>query len=220
MTTPIPLVYFDKGKAPRVVDPVALRKRLAPAQAGPVPPAPVKQLHVAVTVPAKALEVQPGEVMRGVAEALEDWQRKAESRMAEDIERRIASFAIPPRPRWRPRNAAHAAGNAPPVAQVPCPPAPSPPKPPPSPEALRLASEALREYLRLHDRGGHLAPWLRDGKRFRLVDARDQAYARGDAATRAVAGALLALTREELEAVRRAADVPPDIGRVKPEGET
>lgn len=112
-----------------------------------------------------------------------------------------------------------AAGNAPPAAQVPRPLAPPPPKPPPSPEGLRLASEALRNYLGLHKRGGHLAPWLRDGKRHRLVDARDQAYARGDSATREVAFDLLTLTPGELEAVRRGTDVPPDIGRVRPESE-
>lgn len=79
------------------------------------------------------------------------------------------------------------------------------------------ATTTLREYLRLHDRGGHLAPWLRDGKRFRLVDARDQAYARGDTATREVAGRLLGLSTEDREAVRLASGADADIGRVKPE---
>lgn len=78
----------------------------------------------------------------------------------------------------------------------------------------------LRKYIRSYPRGGHLAGWLRDGARCRLSDAREHACARGDERTMEVAGALLALTREQLEAVRRAAGVSADIGKVRPEGET
>lgn len=176
MTTPIPLVYFDKGKAPRVVDPV-----------------PARQPKRATVTPEEQAEAERRQA------AVQGWLH-----VGERLE--------------KPRQTAK---KATPTSRVPRPPAPLPPKPPPSPEARQAAAvAALREYLRLHDRGGHLAPWLRDGKRFRLVDARDQAYARGDAQTREVAGALLALTREQLEDVRRGAGVTADIGRVKPEGGT
>lgn len=190
MTTPIPLVYFDKGKAPRVV--------------GPMAPDPMDIIE---------------------HQGIISWLRHPPSgscplRIGETASPAMVEAVLRAFKRPTSEKAVHAAENAPPVAQVPRPPPSLPPKPPPSPEAVRLASEALRDYLRLHDRGGHLAPWLRDGKRHRVVDARDQAYARGDAATRAVAGALLALTREQLEAVRQASGVSADIGRVKPEGET
>lgn len=224
---PIPLVYFDKGKAPRVVDPVAFWPSGKWKRAGGPDPVPARQPKRAPVTPEEQAEAERRQA------AVQGWLRVGEQRE---------------KPRRR-------AGNAPPAAQVPRPLAPPPPKPPPSPEArerpwweaesrescpyfnppgrgesvvaennatvlVLRATTALREYLRLHDRGGHLAPWLRDGKRHRVVDARDQAYARGDSATREVAGALLALTRQQLEAVRRASGVSADIGKVKPEGET
>lgn len=199
MTAPIPLVYFDKGQPARVVDPVGFRPHGKWKRAGGPDPVPARQPRRTPVTPEEQAEAERRQ------KAVQGWLQ-----VGERLEK----------PRRR-------AGNAPPAAQVPRPLAPPPPKPPPSPEALRMASEArqatavtaLREYLRLHDRGGHLAPWLRDGKRHRLVDARDQAYARGDASTRDVAGALLALTREQLEAVRRASGVSVDIGRVQPEGD-
>lgn len=189
----IPLVYFDKGKAPRVVDPVAFWPSGKWKRAGGPDPVPARQPKRApVTLEEQAEAERRQAAVQGylqVGERLEKPRQKAKK--------------------------------APPAARVPRPSAPPTPEPPLSPETRQAAAvEALREYLRLHDRGGHLAPWLRDGKRHRVVDARDQAYARGDAATRAVAGALLALTREQLEAVRRASGVSADIGRVRPEGET
>lgn len=193
MTVPIPLVYFDKGKAPRVVDPVAFWPSGKWKRAGGPDPVPARQPKRAPVTPEEQAEAERRQA------AVQGWLQ-----VGERLEK----------PRRR-------AKKAPPAAEVPRPLAPPPPEPSPSPEARQAAAvEALRDYLRLHDRGGHLAPWLRDGKRFRLVDARDQAYARGDASTREVAGRLLGLSTEDREAVRRASGVSADIGRVKPEGET
>lgn len=242
MTTPIPLVYFDKGKAPRVVDPLAFWPGGKWKRAGgpdPVPAMPAKP-RPGVFV-AMDLGSEPGRTVafvradQGAVHVLEmrrdgvrldgepvrckpgtvtpEEQAEAERRQAA-VQGYLQVGERLEKPRRR-------AKKAPPAAEVPRPLAPPPPEPAPSPEARQAAAvEALREYLRLHDRGGHLAPWLRDGKRHRVVDARDQAYARGDASTRGVAGALLALTREQFEAVRRSSGVSADIGRVRPEGET
>lgn len=172
MLRPIPLVYFDKGKPPRVADPVAFWPNgVEQRVGGPRRP------------PPKPPKVKPAEGM--------------------------GSRPIPKKPR-------QARKKAPPKRDLPQAPAPPPPDPA---ELQRRATSALRAYLRAYERGGYLAAWLRDGKRHRVVDAQDQAYARGDKTTQDVAGRLLALTGEQREAVRRASGVGADIGRVKPEGE-
>lgn len=163
MTTPVPVVYFDKGQPPHLANPPSVQRIMELERS-------CEWFHERAV--GFALEAQP-------------------------------HVAPPPKRRGRPP------GVRPPVEQ---------PEPPIDQRGKVKALEACRDYLKRHPRGGYLARWFREGQQD-LRAVANQAYARGDRVTEAIANQLWDLGVALRLEVHRELALPADIGRVQPEGE-